>query len=422
MPRENKTRDISFNFEDLQPVETGNNYLFLIGINNYVHCPPLRNCVNDIAEFKNVMLTRYNYIAENIIELLNEAATQENIFIEFRNLLAKVKEADTLLIYFSGHGTYDALLDEGFWVPVEANLGAVHQYMPNSSIQKILNVFKARHIFLISDSCYSGSLFSSYRSMELAERLEKLPSRWGLTSGRNEVVMDGAGDNSPFSESLLFQLRHAEEPLGVSQLCNRVIESVIANENQTPQGEPLRVKGHQGGQFFFHPLGATKTKKPSIVKDSKAVIKVAERTVEKTIQPADIELPILTLLYDKADRDLAKKLATHLAILKINKQVYLFDYQEFKEGATAGLAWIEASKLVLCLLSPSFFINCFGLAEQAAGLKKILIPIYLKNVAYQHTFFAKRRGLPSNKQFIADIPNQDAAFTEIVTTIQGIVT
>lgn len=418
MPKESKTRDITFDFEAFQPTKEGKHYLFLIGINNYVHCPTLRNCVNDIEQFKSVMLTRYNYQEEDIVELINDDATRKNIYAEFRNLLAAIKAIDTLVIYFSGHGTYDSLMEEGYWVPVEADLGAGDQYMPNSSIQKFLNVIKAKHIFLISDSCYSGSLFSSYRSMELASRLEKLPSRWGLTSGRNEVVMDGSGENSPFSESLLFQLRHAEESLGVSELCNRVIESVIANENQTPQGEPLKVKGHQGGQFFFHPVDAIP---PLAVKVAKQATPQKARVVAKRIQPSAIKLPIITLLYDKADHDLAKQLETHLSILKLNQQIYLFNYQEFKGAAAEGLAWIKASKFILCLLSPSFFVKSYALAEEALALKKIIIPIYLKHVAFQHTFFAKRRGLPANSQFIATMPNKDAAFAEIVGAIQQIV-
>ena len=418
---EAKTRDISYDIAKLEPVVTGNNYLLLIGINNYLHCPSLRNCVNDIAQFKEVMLTRYNYSEADIVELVDEEATKKNIFIEFRKLLAKITEADNLLIYFSGHGTYDDVLKEGFWVPVEANLGAVDEYMPNSSIQKILNVTQARHIFLISDSCYSGSLFSSYRSMELAERLENLPSRWGLTSGRNEVVMDGAGDNSPFAKSLLYQLRHADAPLGVSNLCNRVVESVIANVNQTPRGETLKVKGHEGGQFFFRPIGTEKSPASStLVLPQKEVPRI-KRAIEKSIQPTDITRPIITLLYDRVDKGLAKELATHLAILNLNKQIYLFDYQEFKEGKALGLEWLKASKIILCLLSPSFFTNCYSLAEQAAEHKKTLVPIYLKNVMYQHTFLAKKRGLPVNKQFIADMPNKDAAFAEIVGAIRGVV-
>ena len=53
---------------------------------------------------------------------------------------------------------------------------------------------------MIVDSCFSGSLFMRFKSVGLAERLEHIPSRWGLTAGRNEVVADGKmGNNSPFA-------------------------------------------------------------------------------------------------------------------------------------------------------------------------------------------------------------------------------
>ena len=71
------------------------------------------------------------------------------------------------------------------------------------------------------------------------------------------MVSDGqVGDHSPFADSLLYHLKENKVPLGVATLCNRVIENVVASAEQTPRGEPLKVKGHRGGQFFFHPKNA----------------------------------------------------------------------------------------------------------------------------------------------------------------------
>ena len=77
--------------------------------------------------------------------------------------------------------------------------------------------------------------------------------RWGLTAGRNEIATDGQpGGNSPFAESILYELRNANGPVGVAELCYKVLEIVAANADQTPRGEPLKIDGHRGGQFVFH--------------------------------------------------------------------------------------------------------------------------------------------------------------------------
>lgn len=234
----------------------GKNYLLVIAINRYKYCPRLSNAVKDARDLIEVLTQRYKFEPENVLTLFDEQATEAGILKVFREITDRVTSDDNLIIFFSGHGEYDSVFREGYWVPVNAKPGAIQDYVPNGKIRTVLNVIRARHIFLIVDSCFSGSLFMQYKSTRIAERLEKDPSRWGLTAGRNEIVADGmAGENSPFAESLIYHLKHSEGAVGVSELCNKVVEDVIASANQTPRGEPLKVKGHRGGQFFFHLKG-----------------------------------------------------------------------------------------------------------------------------------------------------------------------
>lgn len=254
---ENKYRHIGsfLKKKDKNEQSKGKNYLFAIAINDYLHCPKLFNPVNDAKELIAVLTERYGFKKDNIQQLFNEEATEENIDKGFLRLAKEVTPDDNLIIFFSGHGEYDKLRDRGFWVPVDAQQGAYHNYISNSDIRDNLNAINARHTFLIADSCFSGSLFATYKSSSGVNRLEKDPSRWGLTAGRNELVLDGkAGENSPFADSLIYQLRRTARPIGVSELCNKVVETVISNAEQTPRGEPLKVKGHMGGQMYFHPV------------------------------------------------------------------------------------------------------------------------------------------------------------------------
>ncbi len=243
--------------QDAERPKSGKNYLFVIAIDAYEHCPTLYNCLRDANQLIEILTTQYDFEKKYVRTLFNEAATESNIFQGFRTLAQTVTEEDNVVIYFSGHGEYDKVFDEGYWIPVNAKLGAHEDFVSNSKIKTILGAINSKHTFLIADSCFSGSLFTQFKSAAVAERLENDPSRWGLTAGRNEVVSDGqAGDNSPFADSLLYHLRENKVPLGVATLCNRVVENVVASAEQTPRGEPLKVKGHRGGQFFFHPKNA----------------------------------------------------------------------------------------------------------------------------------------------------------------------
>ena len=237
---------------DYGALARGTNYLLVIGIDNYLHFPHLNNAVRDAQSFAALLQERYQFDAGNTEVLYNDDATERQLLFKLRDLARLITPDDNLVVYFSGHGEYDEILKEGYWIPVDAEPDALEDFIPNSKIHTVLNAIQSRHTFLIVDSCFSGTLFMQYRSGAGSDRLESLPSRWGLTSGRNEVVPDGpSGNHSPFAESLLRQLSLNQGSLGVGDLCQRVVESVAGRSRQIPRGEPLLVNGHEGGQFFF---------------------------------------------------------------------------------------------------------------------------------------------------------------------------
>jgi len=201
-----------------------------------------------------VLIQRYQFDEANCITLYNQEATKEAIDQTFRSLIDKVKPGDNLIIYFSGHGHYDKVLDEAYWVPVDARFNAVMDYLSYTYITKVIKAMAAQHVLLIVDSCYSGAALVRERNT-LAERLERDPSRWLLASGRNEVVPDGiAGRHSPFAEKLIDILkRYALEGIRLGSLVDKLTTSVTYNSYQTPIGRPIFGVGDQGGEFIFHP-------------------------------------------------------------------------------------------------------------------------------------------------------------------------
>lgn len=229
------------------------NYLLAVAIDDYKYITKLNNPVKDVSDVVKILLSKYKFEFEDLIFLKNEQATRNNIMESMRSLIEKLGPQDNLVIYFAGHGYFDKLLNEGYWVPVEAQ-NTYNDFIPNSSILKILDNIDTQHIFLVADACFSGSLFAA-TTRGYAENVEKFRSRWGLTSGRLELVADGEkGSNSPFARHFLNYLnQNASRSFAVSELVQYVKLKTADDTSQTPIGNPLKTLGDEGGEFVFYP-------------------------------------------------------------------------------------------------------------------------------------------------------------------------
>ena len=257
MPREN-TRDIASTNPSQSPHRQGKSWFFGIGINRYEHFTDLNNAVKDVKDLLQLLQEKYDLEPDQILTLFDEAATRRNIIRTFDQLLREVQPDDKLLIYYSGHGhlMQAGQNKKGFWIPTNAEKDNTAQYIRNSTLREYIEDINSLHTLLISDSCFSGSLFvrGGSRAETAIDELEQRPSRWALCSGRHdEEVYDGnPGQNSPFAESILDILHTNKMPrLNVAKLADRVVELTRANYKQLPEGNPMYGVGHKGGQYIF---------------------------------------------------------------------------------------------------------------------------------------------------------------------------
>ncbi len=130
---------------------------------------------------------------------------------------------DNLLIYFAGHGEYDAVFQEGYVIARDSKMDdpAKTSYLSHSNMRTIVNNIPCSHIFLVMDVCFGGTfdplLASSHRGADLyaevspdefVDRKLKYKTRLYLTSGGKEYVPDGRpGHHSPFTRKFLEALR-----------------------------------------------------------------------------------------------------------------------------------------------------------------------------------------------------------------------
>ncbi|MBN2018999.1 MAG: caspase family protein [Sedimentisphaerales bacterium] len=82
-----------------------NCYAVVVGIADYKDITDLQYCDNDAREVGNALYALGNWKKENIIVLVNSAATKENIQAAFQDMADAADENDICLFFFSGHGS-----------------------------------------------------------------------------------------------------------------------------------------------------------------------------------------------------------------------------------------------------------------------------------------------------------------------------
>ena len=304
----------------------GNQWLFVIGINTYIKWPPLKTAVNDAKAVKDVLLSRYYFDKEHLIELYDEEATRKNIISKLRYLANNIREEDSLVIFYAGHGQLDSITKRGSWIPVESGTQDASAWISNNDIKDYLKIdaIKAKHILLISDSCFAGDFFRGDRGImpEINETVIKkayqLSSRQAITSGGLEPVSDaGFGKNSIFSFFLIKTLKENQKPFLVpSDMFLNIKAGVAENADQFPiLGSLKDTGGQQGGEivFFLRQDSRLKNLSSEALEKSKELERLRQMETEATAVKKKEEAEIL-----KREREVAELDAK---ILKMKKRL-----------------------------------------------------------------------------------------------------
>ncbi len=249
----------------LKPDEVGNFYALVIGNQHYKYLPSLDTSINDAKAVAKVLKEKFGYKVTLLLD-----ATRYQILSELNKLRKKLTDKDNLLIYYAGHGELDRVNLRGQWLPVDAEAGNTANWISNISITDILNAMAARHILLVADSCYSGTLTRSALTdieagkteeerLNWIKTLAKMRSRTALTSGGLAPVLDGGGgDHSVFAKAFLDSLASLDD-ISEGQKVYREVAARVAyvasryQVEQVPQYAPIKYAGHEAGDYIFIP-------------------------------------------------------------------------------------------------------------------------------------------------------------------------
>jgi cupin superfamily acireductone dioxygenase involved in methionine salvage len=244
-----------------------NTHLFVVAIDEYQHWQSLNTPKNDAEKLIKTLTQKYQFKSSNVIKLYNEAATRTNILDNLYRLSQEIPAEDDILIYYAGHGFYDADNQTGYWIPANApKTSYSSQFISYDELKRQLCNFKCQNVYLIADACYSGSFFKTIKSeippddiKKYVENVQNYPSRRALASGGVEVVDDSdinQPNHSPFALALLDVLDNFEhEALPASILETYITVKVQSKTTQRPNASPIRSCGISDkankGEFVF---------------------------------------------------------------------------------------------------------------------------------------------------------------------------
>jgi len=232
-------------------VQFGRYHALVIGIGNYKHLPRLKTAVNDAKVVAEVLRRNYEFEVSLLLDPSRNA-----IVDALDDLREKLGERDNLLIYYAGHGWLDEEVDRGYWLPVDATRNRRSNWVSNATISDTLKGLRAKHVMVVADSCFSGSLVRGakveLRSGDYWQRMAQKRTRVVLTSGGLEPVEDNTGGgHSPFAKAFIAALRGNAAIIDGTRLFSQIRRPVMLSANQTPEYSDLRNAGHDGGDFLF---------------------------------------------------------------------------------------------------------------------------------------------------------------------------
>ena len=235
-------------------VDFGRYFALVIGNTGYAHFPKLNTAGDDAKAVAALLRDAYGYEVKVLLD-----GTRSQIIDAIEAMRGTLSPNDNLLIYYAGHGWLDTKAERGYWLPIDAKPDSKANWLSNATITDSIKAMDARHVMVVADSCYSGTLTrgikikSRDRDAERMADLARKKARVVLTSGGLEPVSDsGGGGHSAFARAFIDALASNDGAIDGTELFKRIERPVKLNADQTPAYSDMRKVGHEeGGDFVF---------------------------------------------------------------------------------------------------------------------------------------------------------------------------
>lgn len=198
----------------------GQVHAVVIGINKYEHAPALKYAVQDATAMQDALASGLDIQRQNIIALIDEQATLEQIkYVLGDHLYRKALRDDTVVIFYSGHGVSeprpnaaDGTGVEKYLLPVGGHPDRLYSTaMPMGEIAGLLGTLPSERVIFLVDSCYSGAAGGRTVPRDLSNlrpgaiRIESMLDQVSSGSALGRVVITGSRGNEVSQEIDAFQ-------------------------------------------------------------------------------------------------------------------------------------------------------------------------------------------------------------------------
>ncbi|MCK4816976.1 caspase family protein, partial [bacterium] len=181
-------------------------HALVVGVSDYEKWPDLPNAVKDTEEVSRV-LKRLGFT----VKLVSNPTSAElkKVLNDMAYRYGR-EENRAILFYYAGHGETEALADGtklGYIIPRDCPLlrddpqGFVNRAISMKDIEAYSLRIRSKHVLMLFDSCFAGSLFSLVRAVpeDITEK-SSLPVRQYITAGTEDETVP---DKSMFKRCLL---------------------------------------------------------------------------------------------------------------------------------------------------------------------------------------------------------------------------
>jgi len=246
-------------------------HALVVGVSDYEKWPDLPNAIKDAEEVSRI-LKRLGFTVELVS---NPNSTELKKALNDMAYRYGREENRALLFYYAGHGETEILADRtklGYIIPRDCPLlrddpqGFVNRAISMKDIEAYSLRIRSKHVLMLFDSCFAGSLFSLVRAVpeDITEK-SSLPVRQYITAGTEDETVP---DRSMFKRCLLLGLEGDADltrdgyitgtELGL-YLSDKVVQST--SRAQHPQYGKIRTPELARGDFIFH-LGKVQAVEP----------------------------------------------------------------------------------------------------------------------------------------------------------------
>ncbi|MBL0026884.1 MAG: caspase family protein [Saprospiraceae bacterium] len=161
-------------------------YGFIIGVDNYVYQKNLRHAKDDAILFY-ATLKHINPLMDvewNV--LLDDDATPENIVAHLIRYIKVIKEEDTFIFYYSGHGS-----DEGIYVSDSYMKSGM---LPYEDLKLGIKYISAKEKLIFMDACNSAAIIKKKLTAYENEKFRTYSTaRSSNKTGQNTILFLGSG-------------------------------------------------------------------------------------------------------------------------------------------------------------------------------------------------------------------------------------